>query len=334
MTTQAVFSPGVTGLLTPLQDFMDDAEISEILINRPKEVFIEKAGKMIRFDIPVLTAQYLRRLFLLIANENQQSLIEQTPVLSGNLADGSRVQLVIPPASRYETLSIRKFITQQIDFDTYAEQQFFQSAKPFLLKNTNSILDERDTLQTLYEANHWQTFISKAIEDKKNIIIAGATASGKTTFLNSCINHIPVCDRLITLEDTFEIQVTHPNVVHLKAPKTLSNQASLISMQDLVQASLRLRPDRIIMGEIRGPEIFDFIAACSTGHNGSLATIHANNPNIAFMRMAQLYKLNAISGMGDEDIYRELHAVIDIIVQLKKTDQGRRLTEVYYKDAR
>lgn len=104
-------------------------------------------------------------------------------------------------------------------------------------------------------------------------------------------------------------------------------------MQDLVQASLRLRPDRIIMGEIRGREVFDFVSACSTGHSGVLATIHANNPKIAFMRMAQLYKLNPIAGMNEQDIYTMLHEVVDVIVQLAKTDEGRRLVEVYYKHA-
>ena len=107
-----------------------------------------------------------------------------------------------------------------------------------------------------------------------------------------------------------------------------------ITMQDLVQASLRLRPDRLIMGEIRGREIFDFVSACSTGHSGALATIHANNPRVAFMRMAQLYKLNNVQGMKEDDIYNALHEVIDIVVQLQKTPQGRRLTEVYYKQAK
>ena len=140
-------------------------------------------------------------------------------------------------------------------------------------------------------------------------------------------------ERLITLEDTFEITVPHTNLVRLKALKPIGYEKPQISMQDLVQASLRLRPDRLIMGEIRGREIFDFVSACSTGHSGLLATIHANNPKIAFMRMVQLYKLNPIAGMDEQDIYKILHEVIDIVAQLEKTNEGRRLTAIYYKNA-
>ncbi|MGF2339064.1 ATPase, T2SS/T4P/T4SS family, partial [Acinetobacter baumannii] len=132
---------------------------------------------------------------------------------------------------------------------------------------------------------------------------------------------------------TYEMDLPHSNIVRLKALKQIGDHAQKITMQDLVQATLRLRPDRIIMGEIRGRELFDFVSACSTGHSGALATIHANNPKVAFMRMAQLYKLNQVAGMDEADIYKVLHEVIDVIVQLQKTTDGRRLVEVYYKQA-
>ena len=330
---KASFAPGVAGILATLQDFLDDASISEILINRPNEVFIETKGQMIRFDIPALTPQYLRRLFLMIANENQQILSEASPILSGNLFDGSRVQLVIPPASLHETLSIRKFVVQQLGFEDYDQRNFFKDATPFRLQDACVIHDTDQQLKKLYEQSDWLAFLRQAILAKKNIVISGATSSGKTTFLNSCVGQIPLDERLITLEDTYEINVPHKNLVRLKALKSSGNQANTVTMQDLVQASLRLRPDRIIMGEIRGREIFDFVSACSTGHSGALATIHANNPRVAFMRMAQLYKLNNVTGMSNADIHRELHEVIDIVVQLEKTDVGRQLVNVYYKGA-
>ncbi len=132
------------------------------------------------------------------------------------------------------------------------------------------------------------------------------------------------------LEDTREIETPHENQVQLLATKGEQGLAK-ISMQDLVQCSLRLRPDRIIMGEIRGKEILDFVSACSTGHEGSLTTIHANNPRIAFMRMTQLYKLNHLPAMTDDDILRELKEVIDIIVQVGKTKNGRQVNSIYYK---
>jgi len=342
---KASFAPGVAGLLAPLQDFLDDKLISEILINRPNEVFIETQGQMIRFDMPALTTQYLRRLFLMIANENQQTLSEASPILSGNLFDGSRVQLVIPPTSLHETLSIRKFVVQQMTLEDYQGQDFFKGTQQFRLTSSRACegspqhsgdpSQARDDgcLKQLYEQGNWLAFLRQAILAKKNIVISGATSSGKTTFLNSCISQISLHERLITLEDTYEINVPHRNLVRLKSLKQSGNQLTTVTIQDLVQASLRLRPDRIIMGEIRGREIFDFVSACSTGHSGALATIHANNPRVAFMRMAQLYKLNNVSGMSDADIHRELHEVIDIIVQLEKTDVGRQLVQVYYKGA-
>lgn len=332
MEAKAYYLPGAKGLLSPLQDFLDDHTVSEILINKPQEVFIEHDGKLTRFDIPALTSQYLRRLFLLIANENKQVLSESTPMLSGSLEDGSRVQLVIPPASQYETLSIRKFVLRQVSFEDYSRQGFFDTVQSVNLDNET--LQNNDVeLQGLYKAQDWQAFITKAILLKKNIIISGGTSSGKTTFLNSCIEKIPLHERLISLEDTYEINVPHPNMVRLLAFKALADQATKITMQDLVQASLRLRPDRLIMGEIRGREVFDFVSASSTGHSGTLATIHANNPKVAFMRMAQLYKLNGVSNMQEEDIYKVLHEVVDIILQVAKTANGRRLIEVYYKHA-
>ncbi len=320
------FAPGVRGLLSPLQSFLDDKNVMEIMVNRPQEVFIERRGEMNRLEMPILTTQYLRRLFTLIANENKQTLSELSPLLSGSLADGSRVQLIIPEAAKFETLSIRKFVVQNVSFDDYAKVGFFN------IENTNNLKEE--LLQKLYHAQQWQDFFTQAILAKKNIIISGATASGKTTFLNSCASVIPLHERLIILEDTYEIKIPHKNIVRLKALKSANNHKHHISMQDLVQASLRLRPDRIIMGEIRGQEIFDFIAACSTGHSGALATIHANSAEGAFIRMAQLYKLNNVPSMSEADISKVLYATIDIVVQLEKNKQSNRLAEVYYRDAR
>lgn len=323
----AYYLPGVRGLLAPLQDFLDDSQVSEIVINRPQEVFVEKGDEFLRFDIPALTTAYLRRLFLLIANENKQTLTEASPILSGTLPCGSRVQLVIPQVSQYETLAIRKFTVKHIRFEDYEAQGFFKAIE----KSTS--YDADANLLEAYRAKDWQKFITDAIVSKKNILISGGTASGKTTFLNSCIAKIPLHERLITLEDTYEIAAAHSNIVRLKAIKTLGEKLPTISMQDLVQASLRLRPDRLIMGEIRGKEVFDFVSAASTGHSGLLATIHANNPGVAFMRMSQLYKLNPVSNLNEADIYKILYEVIDIIVQIQKTESGRGITEVYYKHA-
>ena len=195
-----------------------------------------------------------------------------------------------------------------------------------------SLSEDDQRLVSLYHEGAWHAFIQSAILAKKNIVISGGTSSGKTTYLNACLAHIPLGDRIIVLEDTREIETAHPNQVQLLASKGDQGIAK-VSMQDLVQACLRLRPDRIIMGEIRGKEIMDFVSACSTGHEGSITTIHANNPRVAFMRMTQMYKLNNVPSMTDADIFRELNEVIDIVIQLSKTAEGRIADSIYYKHA-
>jgi type IV secretion system protein VirB11 len=329
------FAPGSDGLLTPLKPWLEDNQVSEILINQPREVFVERLGLMQRFELKQLDNLHLKRLFTLLANENGQILNETSPILSGNLTDGSRVQLVIPPAASNFTLSIRRQSVITKSLEDYTESHFFKAAKPFSLNNNRAdLFTENDsTLLQLYKNQHWADFIALAIQAKKTIIISGETSSGKTTFLNACCNQIPAQERIITLEDTYEVNLSHVNKVALLAPKRGEHAKTNLSMQDLVQCSLRLRPERIIMGEIRGREILDFISACATGHEGSMTSIHASNPQIAFMRMTQLYKLNNVPSMRDEDILRELHEVIDIIIQLKKTDQGRVVTWVYFKQA-
>lgn len=147
-----------------------------------------------------------------------------------------------------------------------------------------SQLGDEKQLVRLYQQQNWADFVKCAIELKKNIVISGGTSSGKTTFLNACLRHIPLSERIILLEDAREIDIPHPNQVSLLSSK--GDQAlAKVSMQDLVQCCLRLRPDRIIVGEVRGREILDFLSASSTGHEGSFTSIHANNPRIAFMRM-------------------------------------------------
>lgn len=192
-----------------------------------------------------------------------------------------------------------------------------------------------DTDTQLTQALHntqWIAFIKGAIAARKNIIISGGASSGKTTFLNACLREIPHHECIIVLEDTRELHVPHDNVVRLLASKWQQGHADL-SQQDLLQCALRLRPDRIIMGELRGKEIMDFITAYNTGHEGTFTTLHANSPQGALRRMVQLYKLNHVPAMQDQEILREIHHVVDVIIQLKKTAAGRCAHSIYFKGA-
>jgi len=326
------YAPDSEGLLKPLEPWLSDPLVSEIILNRPKEVFVEKEGTFTQYLVEALNKRMLRMLFQLIANENEQKLSESKPILSGSLLDGSRVQLVMPPTAKNLTFSIRRKVVRNLSLNVYQSNNFYQYSEPFSLQvNQIAMLPTPEKkLLHLYKGRKWHEFIALAIELKKNIVISGGTSSGKTTFLNACLQHISKQDRIITLEDTYEIDISHPNQVNLLASKGDQGLAK-VSMQDLVQCCLRLRPDRIIMGEIRGKEIMDFISACSTGHEGSLTSIHANNPKIAFMRMTQMYKLNNVPSMTDEDILNELKEVIDIVIQIQKTHAGRFVSSVYYK---
>lgn len=319
------FAPGAMGMLAPIQALLEDQAISEILINKPGEVFYEKEGKLLAISVPLFTEIHLYHLFQLIASESEQMLSEEQPLLSASLSDGSRVQCVLPPTAAYPTLSIRRKVVRHLSLSDYEQTNFFQ----------HTVLTDdqhcEQTLISLYQQRNWASFIRTAIDAKKNIIISGGTSSGKTTFLTACLRHIAQDQRVILLEDTREIDIPHPNQVQLLASKGGQGKAQ-VTMQDLVQCCLRLRPDRIICGEIRGKEILDFLAAGSTGHEGSMTSIHANNPKIAFMRMVQMYKLNNVPSMSDDDIMRELKAVIDVIIQLAKTPHGRCITSVYYRE--
>ena len=328
------YAPTSDGLLAPLLPWLNDDSISEILINQPGEVYVEQHGHCQRHEVPPYNERTLRRLCQLIANENQQTISEKQPLLSGSLRDGSRVQLVLPPTAKHVTLSIRRQVVRDFTLADYAAQSFYANAEPFFLKTRGkaTLSAEDKHLLHLYDNGSWDAFIQRAIELKKNIVVSGGTSSGKTTFLNACLRHIPLDERIITLEDTREIIPPHPNQVQLLASKGDQGLAK-VNMQALVQCCLRLRPDRIIMGEIRGKEILDFVSACSTGHEGSITSIHANNPQIAFMRMTQLYKQNNVPSMTDADILNELHAVIDIVIQVAKTPNGRQVQGVYYRPA-
>ena len=326
--------PGVEGLLSPFMPWLQDPLVSEIMINAPREVFVEHEGHISRFDMPELTSLYLQRAFQMIANESHQRLDENHPLLSGNLYDGTRVQLVMPPVSAHYTLSIRKASVKQMTLTEYGDHDFYAHLVPVSLQekdhNMASLQDKE--LHALFKAQSWDAFMAQAIKYRKNIVISGGTSSGKTTYLNACIGAIDLSERLIVLEDTRELTIPHPNHVSLLASKGGQGRAS-VDMQTLLQASLRLRPDRLIMGEIRGREIMDFIMACTTGHEGSMTSIHANNPSIAMLRMVQMYKQNNVPSMRDEEIRAELDSVIDIILQLSKTKEGRVARYCYYKGA-
>jgi type IV secretion system protein VirB11 len=321
---------GQGAVLKPLREHLTDPLVSEILINQPGQVYIEKHGEFTEHKIPEVTNRMLVDLFRTVMVHNKQS---NKNLFYGSLEDGSRITLVAPPVSIYPTVSIRRKVVRLMTLNDYHNQKFFNQIQTLSnLDDELSLLEPKDLkLIELYQSGNQEYFIQEAIKAKKNIVISGGTSSGKTTFLNACLQEIPSDERIISIEDTRELEVTQDNYVSLKTTSEKDGGEEL-KMQDLVKACLRLRPDRIVMGEIRGQEIIDFITACSTGHDGSITTIHANNPIHAFQRMAGMYKQSG-GVMTDEDIMRELKSVIDVVIQIGKTPQGRKARAIYYKYA-
>lgn len=308
-------SPGSVGLLEPFSPYLNDPTLSELLINKPGEIWVENIEGMKRLQMDYVDEQYMRRLFMLLANENSQELSDQYPALSGELYDGSRIQCVMPPLSRHYTLSIRKKSLKKRTFEDYRKQGFFDDVKLLSLddfRNGQHFVDEnKDDWLSLYHPKTIEDFVYRGIQLKKTMVICGGTSTGKTTFLDCCGSYIPKYERIITLEDTYEVSLPHENQVNLKAPEN-----SRFEIYHLLKMSLRLRPDRLIVGELRDKEVLDFISACSTGHDGSIATIHASTPLLAIQRMVQLYKRNNVPSMRDEEIYNEITSVVDCFVQL------------------
>lgn len=315
--------------LKPLNPWLLDVDVSEIMINDPRRVFIDKNGAMQEHAAPELTLSWSEGLASLIANFTSQRLSEKEPLLSAILPQGERVQIVLPPACEKGKMvfALRKQVVRHLSLEDYARQGAFEHTRTSEL-TTQPEEDER--LKALFSEKRWCDFLTQAILAKKNIIVSGATHSGKTAFLNACLRVIPDTERLITLEDSREVVTTHPNQVNLIASK--NNQGvSLVTMSQLVATSLRLRPDRIILGEIRSEEALDFVNAAKTGHDGTIASIHAQNPRIALLRLADLVQSNKASHLSRKEIMNDLSSLIDIVVQMKRSKTGApyQISQIY-----
>jgi type IV secretion system protein VirB11 len=315
--------------LKPLTALLSQEGISEISINEPNEAWVEKKGDMFKVAIEGYDARHLKSLARLIAESTDQIISEEKPLLSATLPAGYRIQVVFPPACENHTvvMSIRKKSSLVWTLEDYEKMGAFDNTA------TEKVIDKNNAiLSKLLELNRIKDFLYQSILCKKNIIISGGTSTGKTTFTNGCLRAIPKVERLITVEDAREIDlVSHPNKVHLLASKGGQGRAN-VTTQDLIEACLRLRPDRIIVGELRGAEAFSFLRAINTGHPGSISTLHADTPEMALQQL-KLMVMQAGLGMPPDDIINYIKNVVDVVVQLKRGAKGRRyISEVYFKN--
>ena len=311
--------------LAPLSSYIARADITDIFVNKPGELWIETIGGGVeRCEAPALTRVVLDRLARQIAASSAQGISREHPLLAASLPDGSRVQIALPPATRGEiAMAIRKHIAADMTLDEFAKAGAFTATSlacaDVILASTskrNSALEaHRDDLGVL---------LKTAVQQRKNILIAGGTSSGKTTLLNALLQEIPCDERIILIEDTSELQLKHANAVGLIAARSPLGEAE-VGVDDLLIASLRMRPDRIILGELRGQEVKTFLRAVNTGHPGCLSTIHADSPERAIDQIALIVMQDG-SNMTWGDIVNYIRKSIDIIVHIKR-DNGVRFVE-------
>jgi len=311
--------------LKPLQSYLDDKDVSEICINKPKEVWVERNGRFKQYDLPMLNLSYLQKLACLVAEYNKREISSSTPTLSASLPNGERAQFVIEPACDKGSFicSIRKPSIAEVSIGDY----FSQDKDNQDITNINSA----DLLKTYFE-NDYANFLKIAVKLKKNIVISGGTSTGKTTFLNALLSHISFHERIITIETDREVKVPHPNKVHLLATEEGASLADT-SMLDLLKTSLRLRPDRILVSEIRGSEAYAYLRAINSGHPGSITTLHADSPKGCFEQLTFMM-LQAGTNLSRLDVLNYTKSVVDIVVQIKRNNLNKRyVSEIYFKDA-
>ncbi|MEQ1499262.1 MAG: P-type DNA transfer ATPase VirB11 [Novosphingobium sp.] len=306
--------------LAPLGPWLEQADLTDIYVNKPGEIWTEALGGLIeRHDLPELDQRALLRLARQVAAANSQGINRESPLLAGSLPDGSRIQIALPPATRGDVaLAIRRHVVQDIDLGSYrrsAEATENCQEPTRRTKRTNPELDMIDDLR-------------EAVRLRRNILISGGTSSGKTTFLNALLGEIPAGERLITIEDAPELRVKNANSVGLLAARGALGEAD-VTAEDLLIAALRLRPDRIILGEIRGREALTFLRAVNTGHPGSITTIHADSPDRAIDQLALLVQQSG-GGLSWDDTVHYIRRSIDIIVQLSRAGGARGIDTIMH----
>jgi pilus assembly protein CpaF len=294
----------------PLEALLKDEAITEILVNGPSEVFIEKKGKLQKSDVTFKNEEHVRHIIDRVVAPLGRRIDESSPMVDARLPDGSRVNAVIPPISLNGTLiSIRKFKKTPFEMEDLMSYNTFTNEMAF--------------------------FLESIVKAKMNILVSGGTGSGKTTLLNAMAKSIPVKERVITIEDSAELRLNRSSVVGLEARPANVEGTGEVSIRQLVKNALRMRPDRIIVGEVRGSEAFDMLQAMNTGHEGSITTVHANSPSDAISRVEGMV---VMAGMDlPTHIIREyIVGALDFIVQAERLSDGTRkimnISEVFVND--
>ena len=287
--------------LGPLEPLLAEETVTDIMVNGPYQVYVERKGKLEMTDVKFRDNQHVLNICSRIVSQVGRRVDESQPLCDARLLDGSRVNIIIPPlAIDGPSISIRKFSKKGITLDIMAKQRNISENMAKVLKI--------------------------ASRSRLNILISGGTGSGKTTLLNAMSQLIDVGERIVTIEDAAELQLQQPHVVRLETRPPNLEGVGEINMRDLVKNSLRMRPDRIILGEVRGPEALDMLQAMNTGHDGSLGTIHANRPREALTRLENMIGMASVN-LPAKAVRTQISSAIDMIVQVSRMRDGmRRIT--------
>jgi len=318
--------------LAVFQPFLSQEEITEIAINRPGEIWYEQGSIWRREENINITKALLKSFAISLASFNETAINDMMPVLSGTLETGERLQVVLPPAVEKGTISVtlRKPSKSVMSHAFYVDKSFYS----FVTTENDLNKDNRDLID-LYLHKDIPSFMERAVNMGKTIIFAGATGSGKTSYMKTLIEYIPLCCRLITIEDTSEIKFyKHQNYVHLFFPSEASNSTdAVVTSASLLKACFRMKPDRILLSEIRGGEAWDFVKVINSGHGGSMTSLHAGSVNEAIEGIiTRCYQNPECQNLSYSVIKNIVLSSIDIVCHVACKGGKRYLSEIYFKD--
>jgi len=316
--------------LKPLAVFLEDEAVEEVVVNTPGEAWVERGGAWRREAAGELDMRRLTQLAELMATFTHQKIGPQTPLLSAFLPSGERVQVVMPPAcpSHMFGLAIRKPSTRKLSL-----QELHRQGSLTLKRSTVGEEAAAFSFRAALDAGDIHGLLRNAVRQKKNILISGGTSTGKTTVLKALSDEFGEHERIVTIEDVREIQLTQRNRLHLLASKGGQGVAN-VTFSSLLEACLRLRPDRILLGEMRGAEAADFLELVNTGHPGSISTVHADSPRLCFERLALMVKRReGFHALSHEALMTYVRSVIDVVVQFTRHEAGvRAVSDLWLSD--
>ena len=327
----------VNEFLRPLRDQLDAPDVLEVCVNRPGELLVETARGWQRVTAHEMTRERCLSLATAVATFCDQQINQERPLLSATLPGGERIQFVIPPAVTRGTVSItvRKPSQMIRRLDDFEREGLFERAVAVGRTSSGGILPFEQELLSLKDAGRYADFLRLAVRQHQTIVVSGKTGSGKTTFMKGLVEEVPKHERLITIEDTAELTLpNHPNVVHLFYSKDAQGTAK-VTAKSLLEACLRMKPDRIFLAEVRGDECFYFVRLAASGHPGSITSVHAGSCALAIEQMSLMIRESgAGGGLRMNEIKWLLGVVVDVLVQFDRDERGRFISEISYEPRR